>query len=342
MIGMSQIKKKLFTGIAIGGAIGAVGIGLTMWWAITTIKSYEKGTNAKYNQLYMEDVAVLNRDVIQGEVITEDMITTTKVHKTTVPSGAMSSAQIVNMVANFNIPANIPITQAMVAQEILSGDVREQELNSVVMPSDLVVGDYVDVRIAYPNGTDFVVLAGKQIEKITEQTMWIDIGEDERLLLSSAIVDSYLKEGSKLYATKYIDAATQKSESSTSGTDLAKEYLATEFSTEITSLQTTTDKTDLSDKILDFIIKYKNFASVASKTIVNYQPNEQVIQMMKSNKNILDTAKQKLSSEARQNIEGALNTYQSQNKDDYNNVITGAQTAIATQKNERTDLLSAK
>ena len=38
MIGMSQIKKKTLQGVAIGCAIGVVGIGLTVWWALSTIK----------------------------------------------------------------------------------------------------------------------------------------------------------------------------------------------------------------------------------------------------------------------------------------------------------------
>ena len=70
MVGMNQMKKKMVVGIVIGAAIGVVGIGLTLWWAITTINSYKEGTNKEYNRLYTQDVAVLNRDVIQGEVIT--------------------------------------------------------------------------------------------------------------------------------------------------------------------------------------------------------------------------------------------------------------------------------
>ena len=43
MIGMSQIKKKTIQGVAIGLAIGVVGVGLSLWWGIATVKSYENG-----------------------------------------------------------------------------------------------------------------------------------------------------------------------------------------------------------------------------------------------------------------------------------------------------------
>ena len=130
MIGMSQIKKKTIEGIAIGVAIGAVGIGLTLWWALSTIKTYENGTNKKYNQLYTQDVVVLTRDVIQGEVITDDMLTTVRVHKKTVPAGALDIGSISGQVAKYNIAANVPLTSSMVTTEIISADIRSQEINT--------------------------------------------------------------------------------------------------------------------------------------------------------------------------------------------------------------------
>lgn len=341
MIGMSQIKKRLFTGIAIGGAVGVVGIGLTIWWSLSTIKSYEAGTNKNYIKNYTQEVAVLTRDVIQGEVIDNTMVKNVRIHNSTVPASPLSSGSIIGQVANFNIPANIPITQAMVTTEIVASDVREQELNMVVMPSDINVGDFVDLRIMYPNGTDYIVLVAKQIKNVTEQTMWIDINEDERLLLSGSIVDSYLNPGTKLYATKYIDAATQKTGSNTD-VDLAREYISTQYNQELQAIAGSTTGTDVSATILDLIVKYKNFAAVVSKSSVNYQPNETVIQMMKTNPNVLQQAKDKLSSEARANMESALNSYKSQNTEQFNNIVTGAQQNITTQKNERTDILNGQ
>ena len=81
MIGMSQIKKKMFQGIAIGASIGVVGMGVMGFFMYKTIKSYQEGTNKSYNAKYTDNVAVLTKDVIQGEVISEDMISFTRVHK---------------------------------------------------------------------------------------------------------------------------------------------------------------------------------------------------------------------------------------------------------------------
>ena len=370
MIGMSQIKKKTIQGIAIGASIGVVGIGLTLWWSISTIKSYEAGSNKKFNERYNQDVAVLTQDVIQGEVIEDSMLTTVSVHKKTVPSGALKKSDISGKVAKYNIAANVPLTDSMLTTEIIDADIRSQEINTVVMPSDLDEGDYVDIRIMYPNGTDYIVLAQKQVEKISGQTMWLNLAEDERLLLNSAMVDSFLNSGTKLYATKYADSDSQIKVAA----DIALENGDTDEDTTSTNTSTTTTtnksltasdnatavvqgqlretikseidsiKTDDTDSavnaIFDLILKYKSFANAVTRTTENYQPNAQVMAMMQANKNILEEAKNKLSAEARANIENGINNYKSDSGDDYNNVVSGAQESITNQKTLRNELLN--
>ena len=358
MIGMSQIKKKTMEGIAIGFAIGVVGIGLTLWWAISTIKSYEAGTNEKYNQMYTQDVAVLTRDVIQGEVITDDMITKVNVHKKTVPTGALDMGALSGKVAKYNIAANVPVTSSMVATEIISADIRSQELNTIVMPSDLTEQDYIDVRIMYPNGTDYIVLAQKQVEQISGQTMWLNLAEDERLLLNSAIVDSFLTSGTKLYATKYADSDAQikvaedlaisnteekdgaaSTTASTDATAVVQGKLSDAIKAELDVIKTE-DTDSAVSSIFDLILKYKSFANAITRTTENYQPNAQVMAMMQTNKNILEEAKAKLSAEARANIENGINNYKADSGDDYTNVVSGAQESITNQKTLRNELLA--
>ncbi len=372
MIGMSQIKKKTMQGILIGVGIGVVGIGLTLWWAIHTIKTYENGTNKKYLQNYTQNVTVLTQDVVQGEVITSDMITTQRIHKKTVPSGALGSSEIVNQVAKYNIAANVPITDSMVTKDIIAADIRSQEINTVLMPSDLNEGDYVDIRIMYPNGTDYIVLAQKNVKQISGQTMWLDLAEDERLLLNSAMVDSFLNSGSKLYATKYADSDAQvkvvsdeKVETNPADTDTPTSTTTTTTTTtdsdltptqkatavaqgklndaikaEIDSLKNATTD-EAVDIIFDLVIKYKSFANAVTRTTENYQPNTQVMNMMKANANILEDAKAKLSAEARTNIENGIENYKTDTGDSYSNVVSGAQTAISNQKALRNELTAS-
>ena len=210
MIGMNQIKKRLFYGILIGLAVGVIGIIITIIIANNTIKSYEDGTNKDFIKNYTGNVVTFNRDVLQGETITSDMITMARVHKTTIPTNAvLSEGGVVGKIAKYNIPSNITVVYNMISDKIVSQDVRTQQITAVLLPAKLTVGEYVDIRLQVPSGVEYIVLPQKQVLDISGTTIWMNLSEDELLLLNSAIVDSYMTDGSKLYAVEYADPDTQ-------------------------------------------------------------------------------------------------------------------------------------
>ena len=340
MIGMSQIKKKTIQGIIIGASAGIViAVGVSVW-SFFTIRSYRNGTNKNYIKNYTTPVAVLKKNIVQGEIITNDMIETVNVNNQTVPTGVVNATEVVGLTAKYSIAAKVPITRDMVSDTVVAADVRNVEINSVLMPSDLVEGDTVDIRIMYPNGTDYIVLAQKTIDKIYDTTFWCKLSEDEIQLLNCATVDSYLYSGSKLYALRYADSDAQVKktddiESETRG------YIQTKIQDDWKKISKMKEE-EAATEILNLIIEYKNFANAATKTTQNYQPNSQVMNAMKSNQYLLTNAKQELSrlnAEARSTIESGIKNYKSQNNDNYENVVTGAQQSIITQQTERENLL---
>lgn len=122
------------------------------------------------------------------------------------------------LVAKIAMKANTVITGTMisVSDEIQTDDYREQTYNMISLPIDLVTGDYVDVRLMLPNGQDYIVLSKKQVTipdvngEYLADTIKLSIPEGDLLTLSSAIVEAYQIEGSKLYAIKYTEAGNQK------------------------------------------------------------------------------------------------------------------------------------
>ena len=251
MIGMSQIKKKTIQGIVIGASVGiVVAVGVSVF-SFFTIKSYKDGTNKNYIKNYTTPVVVLKRNVVQGEIITADMIETVNVNNRTVPTGVVSSGSVVGLSAKYNIAAKVPITGDMVSDEVVAADVRDVEINTVLMPSDLVEGDTVDIRIMYPNGTDYIVLAQKNIDKIYDTTFWMKLSEDEIQLLNSAVVDSFLNSGSKLYALRYTDSDAQVKTSSDIESE-TKGYLETVIEKDWDELKKM-DVTEAATKLYDYI-----------------------------------------------------------------------------------------
>lgn len=124
----------------------------------------------------------------------------------------------VPVVAKLDIGKNTVMTQTLVAQsdEKTTDDVRVADYNMIVLPADLSTGDYVDVRLMLPNGQDFVVVSKKMVTipenadgTLLADTIRMNLREDEILSLSSAIVEAYGIQGSKLYAIKYKEAGLQ-------------------------------------------------------------------------------------------------------------------------------------
>ena len=280
----------------------------------------------------------MTKDVVQGETISDDMLTTVTIHNNTVPSGVLDLGDISGKVAKYSIAARVPITSNMVTDEVISSDVRSQEVNTVLMPSDLNTGDIVDVRIMFPNGTDYIVLAQKNVTNIEGETMWLQLAEDERLLLNSAVVDSFLEQGTKLYATKYVDQDAQIKVSDEEA-EKAEGYVQENIKDKIADIKDA-DETELTTIVLGLVKEYKNFATTVTRTKENYQPNTKVMDLIKSNSNILDQAKAKLNAETRANMENALKEYEDNNEEKFGNVVSGSQQSITTQKTQRDQLVS--
>ena len=208
MIGMSQIRKRLIYGILIGAGIGVVGIVITAIWAVSVVNSYKDGTNKEYIANHTTEVVMLNDDVIQGETITADMLTTARVHKSSSPAN-QAGYNAVGKIAKYNIPANIPLVNSMFGDQIVTTDERIQEISSVALPTGLVEGEYIDVKIKMASGLEYVVLPQIRVERIFGNTVWLYLDEEQLYLLNSAIVDTYLNEGVTLYGVKYVDPTTQ-------------------------------------------------------------------------------------------------------------------------------------
>lgn len=87
---------------------------------------------------------------------------------------------------------------------------RELNLNKSFRCADAIV-DYVDLRITYPRGEDFIVLSHKRVMSITNQTLKVHMTEEEQHLYQAALVDFYLSRGygSDLYLTKYVEPGIQ-------------------------------------------------------------------------------------------------------------------------------------
>ena len=100
--------------------------------------------------------------------------------------------------------------------EETSSDLRVQEYNKLSLPTQIESGNYIDVRLRLPNGTDYIVVSKKKVEipmvngVDSANTIIINLNETETMVMSNAIIEAYIDQGSLLYATTYVEPGLQK------------------------------------------------------------------------------------------------------------------------------------
>lgn len=341
MIGMNQIKQRLIRGILIGLAIGIVGMVGIFFYMNGIVQTYKDGTNENFLRDYTSKVVILTRDVVQGEKITSDMLNTVTIHKNTAATSAITNPyEIIGKTAKYNLAQNSTALSGMFASELVSQDTRIQEVGSVKLPLDLVEGDYVDIRIMYPSGVEYIVVAQKQVQKIYGSVAWLNLTEEEILLLNSAMVDSYLTMGSKLYAVRYADPTTQIKVGSEEELAKAEEYIKKKITDDITRMGASATVEELSEMIKTYAIEYRYYIESYNKIEVNYQPNAEVMNFMRKNPYVVEKAKARLDSQVRESIEASIERFEADSGEEgYEQLVEGLITSIEVIEELRGSLL---
>ena len=124
----------------------------------------------------------------------------------------------VPLVAKVSMRKNTLITTELLTKSDnpVKNDVRKQEYNMIILPMDLATGDYIDIRIMMPSGQDYIIVSKKEVEipniagVDSDDTVWVNLSEDEILHMSCAIIEAFQIKGAKIYATKYTEAGMQE------------------------------------------------------------------------------------------------------------------------------------
>ena len=122
-----------------------------------------------------------------------------------------------DIVAKIDLKAGTILTKDMLttSSEQVTNDLRRQEYNMLSLPTDLVDGDFVDVRIRFGNGQDYIVVAKKQVTipeiagAPAEGVITINLSEDETISMSSAIIETYQLSTAEMYVTRFTDPGMQ-------------------------------------------------------------------------------------------------------------------------------------
>lgn len=157
------------------------------------------------------EVYIPIEDINEGVVINKDNVKKKEIYS------EMKLEEFINekdlgSILRISVKKNMPILKNMVCKDKLKDDLRLREISSILLQSDLKTGDSVDFRIRYSNGLEFIVLSKKIIKNLDleNNTIWINLTERESLMLSSALVDKAIFQGTSFYINKYIESNLQK------------------------------------------------------------------------------------------------------------------------------------
>ena len=158
------------------------------------------------------------KPIAKGTVLAEDHLTTIYVEVgSEVVSPFSEPSQLLGKTTALDIDRHLPFTEPMFFREtLMDRDLRLYEVSFVELPYHLQPGDIVDIRIAFPTGQEYVVLAKKEVMAFERQTdsvhkglLSLSLEETEALKMSSALVDLFIAEGTRVYLVKYVSPEQQ-------------------------------------------------------------------------------------------------------------------------------------
>ena len=150
---------------------------------------------------------------VDGALITDDMV---NVYKQEIRNGLPESFFITDAQlgcqAKIDISESEPIMSSCVTKTTISTDEREYEIAVAELMTDQTVYDYVDVRILFPDGSDYIILPKKKVMNLHLDTNVFTTycNEDEIVRFSSAIIDAFTNTGAKIYTTRYVESSIQE------------------------------------------------------------------------------------------------------------------------------------
>lgn len=159
------------------------------------VVSTEDGSGIGHGEIVEEGVNVIKQTIYTGlesyNYITEE---------------DLGSTAIVDIYEGMTVMEN------MVTPVDIETDTREYEMQVVNLMTDQQEDDVVDIRIMFPDGSDFLVLPKKQIKNLNlpNCVFWTYLNEEEILRMASATIDAYTITGTKIYATRYVESNLQE------------------------------------------------------------------------------------------------------------------------------------
>lgn len=119
------------------------------------------------------------------------------------------TSQLDRMMYKVNYSAGTIILMDMCTDVDITDSMRYMDVVLDEIPIGLEVGDYIDVRAAFPLGQDFIVISHKKVSQISGFTVKLAVEEKDFYFLESAKTDMALFKPTRLYGAQYVEGGVQ-------------------------------------------------------------------------------------------------------------------------------------
>lgn len=197
---------------------GVVG-GLFVYKKINTLQSQLTQSNEELAECQtrlsnigeMVTIYKVVRDVKSGNEILQEDLEPIDIPCITAEGYITDINEIVGKYYVVNLKAGAKISDDVIVDYEMASDLRLLDVVVDEMPFGLEAGDYIDLRIVFPDGEDFLVLDKNKVEDINGNTVKLLVRGSDFHSIESAYSDKALYTSTKLYLTQYLQSKVQES-----------------------------------------------------------------------------------------------------------------------------------
>ncbi|MBP5331972.1 MAG: flagella basal body P-ring formation protein FlgA [Lachnospiraceae bacterium] len=169
-----------------------------------------KAENAEKELAYYDSARVrvlcASENIDAGKVIDLEDLTEKDLPADSVPENAiLVLSDAVGRTAKIPLSKNTCLTREMLYETVLQGGEREIEYFCIDIRGNVAKGSFVDVRLCFEDGTDYVVLSRKRVEGIAQnrESVILHVDEEELLRMGSAMAELRENDERRIYAVEY-------------------------------------------------------------------------------------------------------------------------------------------
>jgi len=160
---------------------------------------------------------IVNADVPSGKKVEEADLQLIEVPLSMSTNLVNDIEELIGKHYKIGLTAGTVITSDSIYEEVITSDMRYYDVLVDVVPIGLKPGSFVDIRIKYGTGADFLGIAHRQVAKINGNAIKLIVTEQDIHMFSTMSVENYIfneikpfdEVGAYIYAIEYVDGGIQ-------------------------------------------------------------------------------------------------------------------------------------